>query len=128
MGDILLAGGFILAGVTGYFWMGKIDHFLEENESNDEDKKEEKEGWLIERTSGIIGGTNHEEVTGMETEKPKSALDILKCIGVLACASAVGYLFQSLGFTETNIITIYIFTCSIIFIIIFIITNCSNII
>ena len=47
MGDILLAGGFILAGVTGYFWMGKIDHFLEENESHDEDKKEEKEGWLI---------------------------------------------------------------------------------
>ena len=114
MGDILLAGGFILAGVTGYFWMGKIDHFLEENESNDEDKKEEKEGWLIERTSGIIGGTNHEEVTGMETEKPKSALDILKCIGVLACASAVGYLFQSLGFTETNIITIYILSVLII--------------
>lgn len=37
-----------------------------------------------------------------------SAADILKCIGILVVSSLIGYLFQSLGFDEANIITVYV--------------------
>ena len=37
-----------------------------------------------------------------------SAADILKSTGILAAASLIGFLFEWLGFTEVNIITVYI--------------------
>ena len=37
-----------------------------------------------------------------------SAADILKCIGILAAASGLGYLFEGFGFAEANIITVYV--------------------
>ena len=37
-----------------------------------------------------------------------SILDILKCVGILCLASLTGFLFQHLGFAESNIITIYV--------------------
>lgn len=43
-----------------------------------------------------------------------SITDILKCIGILAAASCLGYLFQHLGFAEANIITVYVLAVLII--------------
>lgn len=37
-----------------------------------------------------------------------SASDILKCIGILIAASLIGVVFDRLGFSEANIITVYI--------------------
>lgn len=43
-----------------------------------------------------------------------SAADILKCIGILAAASGLGYLFEGFGFAEANIITVYVLAVLII--------------
>lgn len=43
-----------------------------------------------------------------------SAADILKCIGILAIASCLGYLFEQFGFAEANIITVYVLAVLII--------------
>ena len=43
-----------------------------------------------------------------------SALDILKCVAALVVTTGLGILFQRLGFTEANIITIYILSVLII--------------
>lgn len=43
-----------------------------------------------------------------------SAADILKCVGILAAASGLGYLFEGFGFAEANIITVYVLAVLII--------------
>lgn len=43
-----------------------------------------------------------------------SAADILKCVGILAAASGLGYLFEDFGFAEANIITVYVLAVLII--------------
>ncbi|MEG0457561.1 MAG: DUF4118 domain-containing protein, partial [Oscillospiraceae bacterium] len=56
------------------------------------------------------------EITGYKPNKSKQdsftflISDVIKSISLLVCATLVGYLFNLLGFSETNIITIYILT------------------
>ena len=116
MGNIVLAVGFILVGIAGYFWMGRIDHFLAENRyaQEENEKEEEKQGWKMESSGGIMVGIRSKEVTDMVSDKPAFGLDLLKCVGALAAASGLGILFQRWGFTEANIITVYILSVLII--------------
>lgn len=44
-----------------------------------------------------------------QEEKPKFIMkDLLMCIGIIGIVTLIGYLFKELGFSEANIITIYI--------------------
>ncbi|MGN0736289.1 MAG: DUF4118 domain-containing protein [Anaerovoracaceae bacterium] len=63
--------------------------------------------YVIPDTTGAMSGYRPEK----SRKKGKSAFsipDILKSASILAAASLIGMIFDSLGFTEVNIITVYI--------------------
>lgn len=60
------------------------------------------------------GNGRYRKKTGKDRLIIFCAQDILKCIGALIFTSCLGLLFQELGFTEANIITIYILSVLVI--------------
>lgn len=96
METVLLLLGFLVIGAVGMWFMKRLDMFTEENSSGDSGEPQGEgsmEGFLKNRSGAGL---------------PLNALNILKSMAMIVLASVIGFGFWKLGFSEANIIMVYI--------------------
>lgn len=105
MPDIILMISVTAALVFGFFVVRKWDHFLEKTDQSQEHENVKVLAEKIGQSDSVSENTEQKVVV-----KSFAVLirDIAKSILVILLATILGYGFFLLGFTETNIITVYI--------------------
>ena len=111
MESVMLLFLFMAVGITGFFVMRKLDDFLEENRNFLQDTLEDSEEVIevtMEEKSRKAEGLLQTANPGMKQERLFNMADVIKSIGMIVLASAIGFGFWRLGMSEANIIMVYI--------------------
>ena len=111
MESVMLLFLFMAVGITGFFVMRKLDVFLEENRNFLQDILEDSEEVIevtMEEKSRKAEGLLQTANPGMKQERLFNMADVIKSIGMIVLASAIGFGFWRLGMSEANIIMVYI--------------------
>lgn len=115
METIILMLVLVIMGITGYYIMKKLDVFLEENRRDPDQTLSAADGEEYKDTSFDQASLFYEAGKARKkTERLLNVADIIKSIGMIVIASAVGFGFWNLGMSEANIIMMYILAVLII--------------
>lgn len=98
----------LLVAGTSYIAVRKLDAFWETNEEEDKSDLEKTRQGTGSAYDEVEIVSDLSDASGEYENSCWNPADVLKCILMIALASAVGFGFWKLGFSESNIIMMYI--------------------